>query len=99
MKEHFKERLALGVTIAGVAGSVASWSTDVITCPGPVEHPKDTPILVCDENPNSDNILDNPGTIEQKLLYGSIVIGTMGGLALARSRRKNLNIKPAPMQK
>jgi hypothetical protein len=86
-----RNRIATGITVTGLAIGFSSWGHDVLTCPGEVKGPfgpESAPILYCDENPQANNIGDNPGTPEQKIMYAAYLLAAMGGISLYRNRQR-----------
>ena len=83
-----RQTFARGAMAAGMALGVNSCSVDVATCPGEVEGGnRDVFYVYCDENPNEDDLLNSPGTLEQKVMYLAFA-SAVGGVALYPWRRK-----------
>lgn len=78
------ETVTKAAVVAGLFTGAVSCSVDVVTCPGEVEAGNsDMPKIVCDENPESDNLINNPGTTEQKMMFGGFAVAIAGGTLLA----------------
>lgn len=81
------ETITKGAIATGLVIGIGSCSVDVMTCPGEVETGNsDMPKLVCDENPESDNLINNPGTTEQKIMFGGFTVAVVGGTILAAAK-------------
>lgn len=73
------ELMIVGGSLIGVGSCLA----DVATCPGEIQDGDtggdvDAPVLLCDEHPESDDLFNSPGTTEQKVMYGSLVVVALG---------------------
>lgn len=81
------ETVTKAAVVAGLFTGAVSCSVDVVTCPGEVETGNsDMPKMVCDENPESDNLINNPGTTEQKIMFGGFAVAVAGGALLAATK-------------
>lgn len=85
---RIKETVAKGALATGLFLGIGSCSVDVITCPGEVERGNhELPSVYCDENPDSDNLFNSPGTTEQKLMYAGFGLAVLGAGALVLVKR------------
>ena len=80
-----KRALATGLVIG-----VAAWSADTATCPGNIDGGsggEGGAWIYCDEKPESeDNLINNPRTLEQKIMYGGFALSLVAGIGGALSR-------------
>lgn len=65
---------------AGFAMIAGGYAADLATCPGEVERvgSHEVPVLVCDEDPEHDDGINNPGTVYQKMMLGGTVMLVSG---------------------
>ncbi len=83
---RMRETAARAAVGLGCLGAVFSWGVDVLTCPGEVKQAGSgtevATVPYCDEDPQHNNLLNSPGTPEQKFTYGSIALAMLGGISL-----------------